>query len=892
MPDQLPIHIKDAIKCGPVPEIRDTTDLPAAELTRGEKVIRFAETFLKVPEGMHVGKPLELDLFQKVFILALFDGGDVTEAYLSIARRNGKALCLETPIPTPDGFVRMGDLKEGDQVFDEEGCPCNVTFATPVQYNRKCYRVEFNDGTSLIADAEHQWGVYDRADDARKYGGAAHRPMVVKTTAELLEAMSDVPGNNVMRWGMPSSGAVRFPEADLPIHPYTLGVWLGDGCSYFAHMYSGERDVDWMVNRLKSVGEDVIRRPPDKNNVTKILFSNGVKNRTKDCVSKSLRNLGLLKDKASQGHLKHIPDIYLCASVEQRMELLRGLVDTDGSVSKSQGQIEIVTVVPKLASDIACLVRGLGYRCTVKSKRASFDGKDCGVAYRVTFTARLTGLIPFKQDNIPDTPLRHSGTSISSIVPVESRPVRCIQVDSPNSLFLAGRSFTVTHNTFVIAVVLLAFIIGPVAERNTTLCSAAMSRDQAAAVFELMVKMLDMAPKLQGRYKVTPSSKQIVGLKLNVQYRAISSDAKTGHGKAYKIILLDEAGQIDAESNAFVEMLASSQSNYEDPLFIVISTQAPSDASYFSILLDNAERSQDQYIISHVYSADKNCDLLDVDQQRKANPGLGKFRSEKEMNKQALKAKALPSAANGILNLNYNQRVSLAEMFMSPEVWKKCLRPIDKISRMVEPIDIGLDLSQRTDLTAATGSWRTSDGEINIETHAFAPSIGVEQRALRDRAPYEKWTKAGKLMLTPGESVDYEWVCNYLALKFAGCNIRSVQFDRYRIDHFSEAAKKTDFYAMVGEWVPVGQGYISMSPRVEAFEIEAMRGKLLTGNHPLLNNAMAHAVAVQDPSGNRKLFKNKSTQRIDPAIAALMSVFPNSDGQVGAKEFDPAALIG
>ena len=80
---------------------------------------------------------------------------------------------------------------------------------------------------------------------------------------------------------------------------------------------------------------------------------------------------------------------------------------------------------------------------------------------------------------------------------------------------------------------------------------------------------------------------------------------------------------------------------------------------------------------------------------------------------------------------------------MSPEVWKKNLEPVDKIARMHEPIDIGLDLSQRTDLTAACASWRNDDGEISLETHAFAPLVGVEQRALRDRAPYERWAKEG-----------------------------------------------------------------------------------------------------------------------------------------------------
>ena len=109
---------------------------------RAETLIKFIETYCRVPEGKHVGKPMKLEPFQKKFITSVYTANHgVRRAYLSIARKNGKALCLDTKLPTPDGWVRMGDVKEGDVLFDEKGDQCRVTFATPVQHKRNCYRV-------------------------------------------------------------------------------------------------------------------------------------------------------------------------------------------------------------------------------------------------------------------------------------------------------------------------------------------------------------------------------------------------------------------------------------------------------------------------------------------------------------------------------------------------------------------------------------------------------------------------------------------------------------------------------------------------------------------------------------------------------------------------------
>lgn len=453
--------------------------------------------------------------------------------------------------------------------------------------------------------------------------------------------------------------------------------------------------------------------------------------------------------------------------------------------------------------------------------------------------------------------------------------------------------------TFVISVILLAYICGPAAEQNISLCSAANSREQSALAFDLMVMMLDMSEKLESgvHYKYTASSKSITGLRKNVRYRAISAEAKTGHGKAYKVILLDEAGQIVQESNDFTSMLETSMSNYDDALFFIVSTQAPADSAYFSQQLDLAEVHQDPHTVSHVYCArevdkDTPVDLQDRDQWYRANPGLGKFRSLKSMQQSANEAEMLPAKANGIMNLNYNMRVSTLALMISPQAWKKNLRPINMETRSKTPIDIGLDLALKNDLCCASAAWRDDNADINIQTLSFTPALGIKQRELRDKVPYEQMVKDGNLIAIPGPTIDYEIVCRHLAKELKGCDIRSVQFDRYRIDQFKEAAKKTDFYGMVGEWVEVGQGFVSMGVRVDALEQEVLQGRLRTGSAPTLNLAVSTAVVGQDEVMNRKPLKTKSIHKIDALVAALMSVFPNSDGQVASRPFDVDALVG
>lgn len=448
--------------------------------------------------------------------------------------------------------------------------------------------------------------------------------------------------------------------------------------------------------------------------------------------------------------------------------------------------------------------------------------------------------------------------------------------------------------TTTIACLLLVHLAGPEAIRNSVIASGAMSRDQAAIVFTLASKMIALDARLQMACRVVPSLKTIWGVVRNVEFKALSADAAAAHGKSLVLVILDEMGQIQGPTSPFVEALTSSQGAYENPLLIVISTSAASDADMLSLWIDDALRSGDPQIVVHQYMADKECDLLDEAQWEKANPGIDTIRSREDLRKQLTKAKRIPSLENSARNLLLNQRVTLLSLWLAPTPWKDCsLDPeLEEFQSGSNPVAMALDLSARLDLTAAVLSVQDDAKRVHIIPFVFTPMVGLKEREERDRVPYSTWVRQGYLVATPGRSVDYGWVAQYLKMRCdeLGIAISVLAFDRWRIDQFRKAAEEAGF-AQEAEWKEVGQGYKDFSPRVTCFENLILAGRIQHGAHPLLNMAAANAIVVKDPAENKKLDKSKSTQRIDPLIAAVMSVFEVTEGST-VTPFDPKALIG
>jgi phage terminase large subunit-like protein len=250
----------------------------------------------------------------------------------------------------------------------------------------------------------------------------------------------------------------------------------------------------------------------------------------------------------------------------------------------------------------------------------------------------------------------------------------------------------------LIAGLLLAHLVGPEAKQNTQIASGALSKEQASLIFSLACKMVQLSPKLSAIVRIIPSGKRLIGLPLNVEYKALAADGKTAHGLSLSLALLDEIGQVRGPQSDFVDAITTSQGAHEAPLLIAISTQAASDADLFSQWIDDAQTSQDPRIVCHLYAAPEGCDLMDESAWKAANPALGLFRSEDDLREQMTQAQRMPSMENSARNLLLNCRVSTFSPFISPDVWKSCAASPQNWGD--GPVFAGLDLSARCDLTA------------------------------------------------------------------------------------------------------------------------------------------------------------------------------------------------
>ena len=418
--------------------------------------------------------------------------------------------------------------------------------------------------------------------------------------------------------------------------------------------------------------------------------------------------------------------------------------------------------------------------------------------------------------------------------------------------------------TALIAAIMLAHLVGPEARQNSQIVSGARSREQASQVFNYASKMINLSPELSGLVRIVPSGKRLIGLPMNVEYRALSAEGKTAHGLSPVLSILDEVGQVRGPQDDFIDAITTAQGAHENPLLIAISTQAASDSDLFSLWIDDAQQSKDPRIVCHLYAAPADCDLMDESAWRAANPALGLFRSTDDLAEQAKKALRMPSAENTFRNLCLNQRVSTYSPFISREVWQTCGGQVLDFGD--SPVWAGLDLSARTDLTALVLVARIA-GVWHVRPHFWTPESGLADRAKRDRAPYDVWAKQGYLHTTPGATVDYEFVAQDMAAIFSELNAQTIAYDRWRIGILQ---KELDAIGSNLPLVEFGQGFKDMSPAIDALEAELLNGRVSHGAHPVLTMCASNAVIVKDAAGNRKLDKSKTTGRIDGMVAMAM----------------------
>lgn len=470
--------------------------------------------------------------------------------------------------------------------------------------------------------------------------------------------------------------------------------------------------------------------------------------------------------------------------------------------------------------------------------------------------------------------------------------------DNPHGTRRAILSFGRKNGkTALAAFLLLLHLCGPEARPNSQLYSAAQSREQASVLFALAAKMVRMNPALDhgrgGAVGIRDSGKQLYCPELGTLYRALSADASTAYGLSPVFIVHDELGQVKGPKSELYEALETATGAQDDPLSIVISTQAPTDADLLSILIDDAVSGADKRTVVSLYTASDHLDPFSVEAIKAANPAYGDFQNAEETNAMAQDAKRMSSREPEFRNLILNQRVDMHAPFVSTTAWKACggevIESFDGL-----PVYGGLDLSEVSDLTALV--LVAPVGDIwHVKPTFWLPGLNLADKARHDRVPYDVWHHRGFLQTTPGKTVDYEFVAEHLRALFDRLDIRKIAFDAWNWRHLKPWLLKAGFSEeqLEGDYAvfeQMRQGFQTMSPALNDLERVIQNGRMVHGSHPVLTMCATNATVVFAEPKLRKLSKIKSHGRIDgmQALAMAMSV---AGTYQASPAFDIAAMV-
>jgi phage terminase large subunit-like protein len=423
--------------------------------------------------------------------------------------------------------------------------------------------------------------------------------------------------------------------------------------------------------------------------------------------------------------------------------------------------------------------------------------------------------------------------------------------------------------TELAAAVALYMLIGD-GEMGGEVYSAAVDRDQAGLVFGVAAEMIRNDPELLAICDVIDSRKTIVHRPSGSFYRAIPAEAAGRHGYNASAVIYDELHA--APNRELYDVLATSTGARRQPLIFVITTAGWDRNSICWELHDYALKVGDGIIpdpsfMPVIFAAPDDADWLDEDVWHRANPALGDFRSLDEMRTAALRAKQVPGQQNAFRRLYLCQWTEQADRWLDMAVWDEndACTPGDELEG--KECFAGLDLSTTTDITALELYFPDEEGGGDVLSYFWIPEERMHERSFRDRVPYETWVREGVVRMTDGNVVDYDEIradINDLATRF---NIRELAIDRW-----NSTQLQTQLVADGFTVVPFGQGFASMTAPTKELERLVLERKLRHGGNPVLRWMASNVAVKQDPAGNLKIDKAKSTERVDGMVALAMAV--------------------
>ena len=431
-------------------------------------------------------------------------------------------------------------------------------------------------------------------------------------------------------------------------------------------------------------------------------------------------------------------------------------------------------------------------------------------------------------------------------------------------------------------------------EERAEVYGCAADRNQAKIVFDVAVDMVRFCPALSKRVKILESQKKITYLPTNSSYQVLSADVANKHGFNTHGVIFDEL-HTQPNRKLFDVMLQGSGDARMQPLYFLITT-AGNDTNSICYevhqkAIDIAEgRKVDPTFYSVIYGASEDEDWTDPKVWKKANPSLGITVGIDKVRAACESAQQNPGEENAFRQLRLNQWVKQSVRWMPMDKWDACAFPVSEDDLEGRICYGGLDLSSTTDITAFVLVFPPLDEEDKyyILPYFWIPEETLDLRVRRDHVPYDLWERQGTLMTTEGNVVHYGYIEKFIERLGEKLNIREIAFDRWGAVQMVQNLEGMGFTV-----VPFGQGFKDMSPPTKELMKLVLEEKIAHGGHPVLRWMMDNIFIRTDPAGNIKADKEKSTEKIDGAIATIMGLDRaiRCGNDTGASVYDSRGLL-
>ncbi len=905
-----------------LPEMRDGYRIWHYDPEHAIRPVRFIERFCRFTEGKMAGKPFILEPYERAIIETAFGFVDddglrrFQEVIVEIGRKNGKACSTSTQLPTPNGWRTMGDIHPGDYVFGQDGKPSMVIAESEI-FDKETYRVTFEDGAVVDTSGDHIWtvrtkgsrktmrrqpGPRGRIGNGKKYRDGG---WFETTTQEMFDdplfVRHRADGKGVeYKYRVPMCLPVEYPEKDLPIDPYTLGYWLGDGHSSSAQLTIGSEDLAESVPRIESLGHTCSVHHSHDNAYRIVVDGHGVGH--PNTFVNDLCDIGVFNN-------KHIPDMYLQASVEQRWELLRGLMDTDGYVSKA-GQCEFTQKREHIVDQLIELCSSLGIKATKRSKEAHCNGKPAGTVYQAQFwtdKAHSCFHLRRKHERLKDRLAdRMRCKSITSIERIPNEPTKCIAIDNPSHLYLVGRNYTATHNTQLCAA-LNIYMLMKSGEHGAQCYNVATTTEQASLCYGTTQEMIEENALLSSRIrKGRIAKRKVIGLnydETNSYLCTLSGKAGTKDGLNPFFSVMDELGACRDHGDMY-DQITEAIGAREEPMIFIITTENQVRHNIWDERKEYANKwlegkVEDDRLLPFLYELDDRSEVFDEECWVKANPGLGTVKSTQfirdRINKAAQSPERMPSLLMKDFNLVANQYTSFLR-------YEDCYQaatfaPDPRTDRYCV---VGFDLAERNDLNACVALFRRPGEDVMYERAMFwlaEEQLGLDEsnHRQRDGVPYLKWQSDGLIRIMEGSKVNQRVVVDFInELMRDGLYPMAVAYDPWHVDDWTK--REIEYVVGGANMHEVTPWSKDISQAMKEHRIDLHDGVVNDNDNDILHWCRANVQARRDNSDNVFPLKKglKPENRIDGYMAeiyAYIAYKKHEESYLSMIGDDPARVV-